>query len=256
MIPMKHNQVLEMPLLFAIVLLLLSAFPTHAQKPESEREFDGLKGAVKSEVMESAKITIVDGKQVESSRQTIRIVYYDEAGNKTRVEYYEDGFLQTVRVYSDLDGNRVVKSKEVPASKVMSGGVGPRRLNSNLKRDTSFTTTFRFKFDAKGRRIEEAVINDNGNTSSRRVFKYDATGNLIEQTSYKGDRRLSTITYKIDSNGNPVEESHDTMIKYFYTYEEFDEKGNWIKQTIKSVFKTREKPSEYHSVTYRTLVYY
>ena len=46
------------------------------------------------------------------------------------------------------------------------------------------------------------------------------------------------------------------MTKYSYAYAEFDEKGNWIKQTTKSVFKTRGKHYEYHNVTYRKLSYY
>ena len=101
----------------------------------------------------------------------------------------------------------------------------------------------------------KGVIDNEGKVNSRGVNKYDDNVMLSKRASYRGDeKRLSTIAYELDSNEMSLK-NHDTMIKYSYAYE-IRRQGNWTKQTIKSVVKTRGKPSKYDSVTYRKLSYY
>ncbi|MBC7909439.1 MAG: hypothetical protein H7Y30_03000 [Pyrinomonadaceae bacterium] len=253
---MKQYQTPALRAVLSIAVLLLCSLSIFAQQRQSEREFDGLRGAVKSVVTESAKLLTVNGKQVEEEKQIGSVITYDMAGNEIKAEFYQDGSPQRVSVYFDLDGDRAIKTEELRPLNLGRGGIGGGHGNPNVKPDPRFTVKLRYKFDAQGKRIEQTVINNVGNTTSRKVHKYDAKGNLKESTTYLGEQKVNQTFYKSDDKGNFIEISVEPDSKYFYTYLEFDEKGNWTKRTIKSVFKRKDKTSEYFRVNYRKISYH
>ena len=114
-----------------------------------------------------------------------------------------------------------------------------------------------FKYDNKGREIEETKHWLDGSISDIYTYKYDNRGNLAEYINSDDDGDISDReTYKHDDRGNLIEKNGFdwddlTNPAYSTTYEYvYDQKGNWIKMTV---FENgmpeyiQERTIEYHN---------
>lgn len=256
---MKRHLALTLQLSTILLLLLSLSVMASAQKQQSDREFAGLRGSVKTVRTEAAELTTVDGKLLEGKRETRSVANYDEAGNLTKVERYEDGTPLETDTYFSLDGDRAFKTEVLRRSSSGTGSGTGRGINGgtapfkpDAKPDPRFTLKFKYKFDAQGNRIEETRIDNRGEATIHYVYKYDAQGHRVADigTTYAN-------TYKVDDKGNVTEISRGGADdKFFYTYHEFDNKGNWTKRTSKLVSTYNGETREFSSVYYRTLTYY
>jgi hypothetical protein len=252
---MKRYPALVLQLAIILLLLLSLSVVVCAQKQKSDRESDRLRGHVKTVQTETAKLSTVDGKLIEGKRETRSVVNYDEAGNLTKVERYEDGTPLETDTYFFLDGDRVYKREVLrQSSKSINGGTAT--LKPDAKPDPRFTVKLKYKFDTQGNRIEETIITNRDEATARHVYKYDAQGALVADTVYLQVGVNNTSTYKVDDKGNVIEMSRGPDIKIFYTYTEFDEKGNWTKRTVKLVSTLHGKTSESSTAYFRTITYY
>lgn len=258
---MKRHLALTLQLSTILLLLLSLSVMASAQKQQSDREFAGLRGSVKTVRTEAAELTTVDGKLLEGKRETKSVANYDEAGNLTKVERYEDGTPLETDTYFSLDGDRAFKTEVLRKSsrgginsgtgRGINGGTAP--FKPDAKPDPRFTLKFKYKFDAQGNRIEETRIDNRGEATFHYVYKYDAQGHRVADII----GTTNANTYKVDDKGNVTEISRrGPGLKFFYTYHEFDNKGNWTKRTGKLVSTYNGETRESSDVYYRTLTYY
>src|SRR4051794_27032353 len=77
-------------LLVSLVLSLLLCTMIAAQSRKTDKNYDGLRGAVKSVRVETAKLSSKSGQWVEGKWTPQRTVHYDKLGNKTNEAVYTD----------------------------------------------------------------------------------------------------------------------------------------------------------------------
>ena len=231
----------------ALLMLSLTAVSAFAQKQQSDREFQGFKGAVKSVTIERAKLTKSGDTTVEAARQPYKMHTFDTDGNLILDKAYDHrGEEFDLRTYSYVDGERVVKhdvlSKNVIVGTSKKPGPDERRYSAKIK----------YKYDSQGRRIEKAWLHPDGRPALRYVYKLE--GNRKEVSVYRDDNSFSHgYVDTVDDKGNEVE-STDVLpnrpsgVKTKYTYLEFDSQGNWTKRT--------ESRGDSSWMTYRAITFY
>jgi hypothetical protein len=257
-------------LLIALALSLLSAAVVCAQKKQSDREHEGLKGPVKSVSVESASLSEEEGQQVEGQRVIDENVTYNAEGNRVNDEWYIDGGLFAKNLYSYAGGIKAVDKYvayptiTLPSSPAKEGGgtlrsVRPAKTDLSAMQRTS--ERYKYKYDAGGR-ITELSIEEQGRVRRRNVFILK--GQRREMLSYeKGEKLDYRRVETFDAQGNVVEiEEFDTRIengeeKHSYTAYELDTRGNWVKR-LKSAWESEgDKPRHVPiQVEYRKIVYF
>jgi hypothetical protein len=258
-------------LLVALALSLLSVAIICAQKKQSDREHDGLKGPVKSVSVESATLIEKEGRQVEEQRRMAQNVTYNAEGNRVNDEWYNDGELFIKNVYSYAGANKVVDKYVafpkviIPPIAIKGDSAIPAQPASPPKTDAHsmqrMSEIYKYKYNAGGN-ITELSIETESRVKRRSVF--NLKGQRREMLSYDGGndldyRRVETL----DAQGNVVESAEfetkveDGEQKYSYTAYELDARGNWVKR-LKSAWETEGDKPRYVpvQVEYRTIVYF
>lgn len=202
-----------------IPLILLSGCST-VEKKNNLAEMN-LKGKVQSKreisyeaIDKFGKIT--KGKRLPTYELSDEYILFNEMGNKIRYSlYYTEGSLLYTETYNyDDNGNRIERNF----------GVDEFRGGKWL-----------YKYDSKGRRIEEIEYKPDGSINRKHFFKYGAAGNKIEKKEYKSDGSLENISsYKYDDKGNQIEENRfnsDGNLNVRETYQ-YDDEGNLIEDNV------------------------
>src|SRR5215216_755636 len=101
--------------IFFISLLFVTA---NAQRKLTDKEFDGLKGKVKSVASSNAEFENKDGKSVEKRSAVKYEEFYDENGNTSQTISY---IIGDKNIYSVLDGDRVYKNEIIKG--IGGGGI-------------------------------------------------------------------------------------------------------------------------------------
>ena len=243
----------------AVVLVALFAPPVTAQVKQTDREFDGLRGPVKTVTDEEAELKEVAGESVEQARVPRRSVTYDAAGNWVESKEYDDkGNLFQTLIFSFVGNERVARAELAgTADSIVVELPAPR---GRRRADPLYTYKFKYKYGPGGRRVEAAWYHSDGSlymkqvyqlAGSRRVFSvYEANGALNQRE-----------TATLDEKGNEtVKLIRDTFAdKVAYRYVEFDSHGNWTKRVVTRGFKSL-KASDFAkikpwSIEYRTITY-
>jgi len=245
----------------AIILTLLISLSALAQKQQTDREADGLKGAVKTVVTEEAKLGDDTGRLVEYERKPESEVAYDADGNHvSRKAYDYTGALfelvsyrrvkgDKVAIYGDVENKNGIVEMSVPANQ-------PKRRS-----DSQYTYKFKYKYDKDGNVSEEAWYRNDGSLWLKYVYK--VKGTRKEELVYSEDGSLNQkYAYNLNDKGDKVEmlvydtEKNSVGSKETYKYVEFDSKGNWTKR----ITSEGEKESNFSlrplKVTYRTISYF
>ena len=256
-------------LLIALALGLFCAAAVCAQKKQSDREFEGLKGPVKSVSVERAMLKDEAGRQVEGRRVVENSATYNAEGNRVNDEWYDDGELFTKNVYSYDEGIKAVESHVAyptitlpaipakdgrPAQPAFTTKGSPRPMQRAFEKH-------KYKYDAGGN-IKELSIETQGRVRRRSVFTLK--GRRKEMLSYEGGKDLDFRRVEtLDAQGNVVEsvevetKVEDGETKYSFTAYESDARGNWVKR-VKSEWTTEGGKPRYvpFQVEYRTIVYF
>jgi len=253
-------------LLGALLLGSLLAAAAHAQKPRTDRQNEGLKGPVKSIVVESAELKKQGGQYVEGPRSLQARATYDAEGNRTNDEEYIDGELWTKREYRYVGGVAVADIHQkyvlgvIPSSAATPDPKpAPPTKPPPMRR---FTEKYRGKYDAAGNAVE-LVIEEDGRVRNRLTYRREGgrkeTRGYVEQGSEKLHYR---VVETFDAGGNlvGVEDITGTghvLQKSTYGDYKFDERGNWIKRLVSDWADEGGKPRfEPARVEYRTITYF
>lgn len=239
-----------------------------ARRPKSDAEDAGLKGRVKSVFSEEQDLS---GTWTVQKRKPSSAEYYNERGDLTKTELYDYmGNLFQITVYGYIGGERVSDSKEIeheynPPPLLVASVAGGSKEKSKF--DSRYQFKYGYRYDERGRLVEETLYLSSGKLSTRTVHNYK--GNQEETLTYDEEGGLNpkhSLTDKrvatLDAQGNEIEESYyDTgsnsvKDRYSYAYE-FDAQGNWVKRTT-SKWATKDGKQQFvpDSVTYRTIIYY
>jgi hypothetical protein len=241
-------------ILFVVALWVVAA---NAQA-KTDREHDGLRGAVQSVRTEAAEFAPKGGRSVEGKRRLLQTVTYNARGDGVKlVDYNHDGSVAQTLVYT-FDGQGRTNGYE----EYTGGMTTPRRhvyvLDDRGRRieygfvqpDGSAGEKHLYRYDARGNVIEETLNGHKGELISRNVFAYDAEGRPISQTRYNADGSVSSIiSSSYDAQGKPVERVRhegDTLtyrVRYFYDRL----KRVAAQETAGSVVGSDVHPSEAHA---------
>ena len=130
-------------------------------------------------------------------------VAYEVAGEKYKYQYDSVGNL-IEEVECEL-GGEVVYGKY----KYKYNSMGNLIEEAEWYSDDKLANYTKNLFDSKGNKIEEAEYDADGELLRKRLYQYDSMGNIIEEAKYDSDGQFSKSKWE----------------------HEFDETGNWIKQT-------------------------
>lgn len=245
------------------IINLITVSTVLAQQHKTDRENDGLKGAVKAVVTENAELTNKAGKLDESNRKPEGNVTYDVNGNRTKERVYDgNGNLASSTMYSYINGERVSIDEPVENKDVLIARVDTPSNRVKRRSDDRYTHKYKYKFDSKGNVREEVLYQNDGSFDMRYV--YNIQNNQKETLVYAEDKSLNQKYLSVlDDKGNEVEtryyntQNNSIESKEFYTYAEFDSNGNWTKRLTSEMVKKNGKSSlKQTKVTYRIITYY
>ena len=241
--------------LTALALSSAVAATTYAQRGQTDREFEGLKGPVRSVSVERATLTKQGEREVEGRRVLGERVRYNARGNRVVEESYVDsGELGRRLVYRYAGGKKIGTGKSVIPTLTMAGSdpappqyepisetykyqydaKGNIREWTFQKGTSSSVWAYRVVYELKGGRRVTHQYNPDGAPVSRDVESFDERGNLVEFTTFTPDP--GTVFYKSS-----------------YTAYEFDARGNWVKRLASVLW--RGQP-EVRRVEYRAITYF
>ena len=237
------------------VIGVLCFGPVNGQSRKSDVEHDGLKGRVRTVLIETAKLSNKSGKLTEGRRKLHSKWSYDSGG--TLVEEEIKGSHRLYRY--DSDGNRYEKR----SSKGMAGPPNTEdfRYQQEKAADGSWLFKWVSKHDADGNRIEEMVYSGTREPHSRFNYQYDDKGRRAEVTYEAQGSATKRFKYGYNETGQIREKlefnGRDTFASRRQQDFEFDSSGNWLKSTTfvlrKKAGKEYFEPAE---VNYRTITYY
>lgn len=231
-----------------------------AQKDRSDAGDANLKGKIKSIINESEALNRTDGRHLSSIEE------YDVRGNllrKTSFDWAHNPY--NITVYGYIDGARVSHSKSIfhkydpPAPMMPLPSPGKPKPVA----DPRYGLKYEYKY-ANAKLVEKRVTWSDGTLSWRIVSEYQ--GALKTSLVYDKNEKLSgKNVYLLNEKGdeierrdfkNPAQPGADD-ITWVYTYEAFDEKGNWTRQTMHKVLtEIGGRLTQPYYIYYRTITYY
>lgn len=251
---------------FTLIILSLTVF---SQKKQTDLEFEGLKGKVKS-VQDSRIHLGTKDKPVEKpQREYHQVEFYSPDGN---IAEQFDSEMGIKYVYQFVDGYLSMKEVIVDrekASRIMRGSlVGNREAMEmplkTLKPDERFLTRFDDEYDEKGRRKLRRIFFSDGLMDSITHYSYNSDGLLeTEVRNNKGNKWSYTFSYDADGNltvktmqRSDVNNVVDMNDRTEYSGYKFDAKGNWIERRYKYHYEYKGKTTISEAIEYRDIKYH
>lgn len=255
-------------LLTALALISMLTATAHAQQPHTDKDFDRLKGPVKSVIVKTASLKKQGKRYVEQPRTLDERVIYNTEGNRVEDESFLDGDTPvTKNVYRYVGGEKLADGQVIIPSLVIIAPVVPRQAGRDkqpapppVPRPDSMervSEKYKYKYDDKGR-VRELTIEQDGRVRTK--VTYDHQSSRMEMRTYKdGDTLSYRRVDRFDAQDNLVESTAfnidfgGSVDKSSYTAYEFDARGNWVKR-VKA--ETRDGDDEERLVEYRTITYF
>jgi uncharacterized protein YxeA len=201
---------------------------------QTDTEFNGLKGPVRSVESYKSYYSIDNGKPIKGEQRLESIIKYNQAGFcLVTINPVYDGdnsyFNREVRVY---DGNGKLisieyydsaKSKTNRIFSIKESNSGFERFVSKL--DEKLTRRTFIKYNDKGKELEEITFDADGNIYERRTYAYNEEGKESRFSAFAPDGKPS-LEYKKNYKGR-IEENiryQDGIADYKIVYT-YDEKG-------------------------------
>lgn len=249
-----------------LLFCLLLVAPASAQRRQTDRDEDGLKGKVKAVLAEEAKLTGEPGKLVEGRRRPSSAAEYDAEGNVTRRVFNRaDGSVHFTINFKFIEGDKTSTSTyEGRGPLLVAAPPAPASERPPARpKDPRFQTRYVYKYDGRGRRVEESRYESDGDLWINEVRAFDSEGRVIESARYEKDGRLidrKKVVY--DKDGREAEVTYfddkgSVRERNTYTGYEPDAKGNWVKREARrwvSGYGVTRLDS--HHITYRRITYY
>ena len=230
-----------------------------AQNKQSDRDFAGLKGNVKSVLTERADATLKAGKIVESNRRKVESSIFQSDGSSLTqtIFHWETGEVFETNTYLRIDDDKAVITKMGPAA--ITATITEAPSPDARPADPRYDFRFKYKYDDLGRIVEEAWWHSNGELWMRYTYEY-SPGERRELVYDKDGALNQKYTYKLDAKGSEIEmtsydvESGKIDGKEKYTYVKFDPQGNWTKRieyeaNEETGMKFRIREAKYRTIT-------
>ena len=176
-----------------LVLCLLSTTPIFSQT-KTDKDRDGLVGAVKSVKAHLIEFVRLGNGIAEEKRRPWHFTTYNIEGNiSAKTTYDQNGAILEKLVHTyDADGR----------------STGYEEYAAMLDKTLTVPRHHVYKLNEEGRRVEYIVFESNGSVGQRFVYKYDARGNLIEEQWYTHTGRLGgRLVYTFDEQGNQTSQT-------------------------------------------------
>ena len=238
-------------------------------RPKTDVDEEFLKGRVRSVVETNEYLggtgSVVGIKNSDES-------HFDENGNYTKRIFFDyRGNPSDVTVYGFIDGKRASKRGDYiayeynPPLMVAPPPSAGSKSNTEIQKpsDSRYSERFEFAYDDRGRLTEKSVFSNRGILNRKEVYTYE--GNKVYESTFDKDGKLTWKTLSVfDDKLNLVERtyfststSYPDDAKYAYTYQAFDEYGNWTKREVKGkTAKYGGGTKDIHRLDYRTILYY
>ncbi|MFZ1699260.1 MAG: hypothetical protein WBO10_00335 [Pyrinomonadaceae bacterium] len=226
--------------LFFIGLFCLSV---SAQTKMTDLEFDGYRGNVRTVSIETMPISGSGYVQLKNKRVVWEKWSYDTYGRKS--EEYNPQARSRV-TYRTIDG---VKTSSL---KVEKGEPSPPL---NLK--------FAYEYDSHGRVKAERIYLSDDKSPSLKTFEYDENGRISKNIDNELDSTTSAV-YKYDNTGNLIEKieeqkgkgefGSDSKRRTVYSAYKVDVHGNWTER--KSTMYSDGTDDPYVSMDFQVFAYY
>lgn len=240
--------------IFISVLCVLLSGSTFAQG-KTDRDREGLKGAV--QIVRVRKMTTLDenGKQSAGPLLLTQVVTYDQSGNRTELALYDDIGTLSRRIVYTYD----------PETRRRSGLITYDSQNSMIRKVIDINGSSGFK---KNRTIQD--FNEDGTLFRKTELTFDELGELIEVAQYQPDGSLvkrdrspfkePERQYVVAAQRPPLEDVDRVVSsgggrgEYF----EPDPHGNWTRGIPVSSSRTYSsgKKIKTTEVVYREFTYY
>ena len=185
----------KMCIVLLATALVHSAF---AQAPKIELEQYGLKGRVRTVIVQGSKIS-EDG-HVKGTPHLISDEYYDEQGRLTqRVIFDDESNPIRTDMYKIIDGVRL--------SKTIKGMPPPPPPGDAKPSDPQYDMKDIYKYE--GNKIERTTYSKDGAQAGRNVSTYDEKGNFIRFEFYERDGQLEFSRASVfDAQGAETERTY------------------------------------------------
>ena len=197
--------------------------------------------------------------------QEKEIYKYSEDGKEVEMEFRLFGGLEpTVYTLNVIDGKTIKEDSRRMINRYRKeiykyDETGNKIEEKHYTSGGNLTTRWLFKYDGSGNLTETEVFDSDDSLIWKNIFKYDLMGNEIERKSgYSVSDPEVVKSCRYDKMGNIIEEIHkydNRFSKTVYSYNKFDEAGNWLTGTI-SYILTNTGDEELHSVFAREIEYY
>ena len=234
-------------------------------RPRTDAQDENLKGNVKSVIEHNA-----DNRDARPARKLYKEDHYNETGNRVTTVDYHEGYPSAVTVFGYVDGMRVSRSGDIayakgekPAPKYMmfTGRVEDNLKNPDSPKDTRYSIRHAYKYDSRGRLIEEQTFANNSELVSRTTYTFERDDRREERNYGRDGSEWSRTLEILDPSGNVVErrmyDDKDKVSDIEVNTYEFDSQGNWIVQKTVEKRIVRGRPVLKPLWTsYRTITYY
>lgn len=247
-------------LLVGTILFALFASAAPAQTRQTDKEFDRMRGPVKTVVLEYSEFRPVGDQWLEQPRVLNSSVTYDKDGNWTQTKRYDSqGRLSESLNFSYLGKERVALADDVLRPDAIAV-VTP--LPRGTRIDPRYSHKFIYVYGKDGQRLQESHYLSGGFLALRSVFR--RVGKRTVTLVYGHDGKLSTRTEALlDENGNELEvvvHPDDLPFKWMFQYTDFDAQKNWTKR-IEWRVPRDSTPKDFPnlkpwSIEYRSITYY
>jgi len=178
-------------------------------------------------------------------------VFYDQNGN-TLESHTRTGYQQTFSIIKYSSRYNEQKVKMETTAPIKGGSLvlkyddkGNVKELDNILRNGTLAYKALYKYDKKGNPIEYDQYDMDDSLRLRRTYQYNDKGFVTEQNDY-------SIHY---NTSNPKDQTEGELFtKTKYTYDAFDDKGNWTKRTTYIGF-TNIEPTK-SAITERKIFYF
>ena len=116
-------------------------------------------------------------------------------------------------------------------------------------------------YDSSGFMTDSTTCDRNGHVTNKSIFTRDRNGALLEFTLLNSNgvviqRQIPSPTQSVSVENNEDGTLRRRQIRNTPVREDVDSRGNWTKQTSKSVITQSGKSEEIIEVLHRTITYY
>lgn len=230
-----------------------------AKRDGTDAGDNNLKGQVKTIIHDTEVFNTNKGRNIswieefDSRGNLIRKVSFDWARNP-----------YNITVYGYIDGARVSRAKSISyVYNPPAALAAPSSGKAKTAWDPRFDKKYEYLYN-DGRLTEKRETWGNGELSGRSVYEYE--GNKKTSLYYvEADKLRSKTSYILNAKGDEIERldrkdplyNRDEDLTWVFTYDAFDEKGNWTQRTMHKVLtEIGGRLTQPYYIDYRRITYY